>query len=204
MNMEEHGIVWRGEQTPASDAGEDVPGWGFRWVRPGEALQDGDQIKQVRMSGTTWLACARAGRVITNSESFTWRRRITTAHDAVPAARAETGTGDTRAWRRSEIYHRFVVGASSYARWDPGPVADHYFDRLCDLVDDIVGSYAAPPAVGPKLTDDERLLISCARHEWAAHALFWRDNDDSVADESDRNAATLDGLLARAAKEGER
>jgi hypothetical protein len=70
------------------DAGEDVPGGGFRWVKPGEALQAGDQIKQVRMSGTTWLACARVGRVVTNGDSFTWRRRITTADDAAPAATA--------------------------------------------------------------------------------------------------------------------
>jgi hypothetical protein len=140
--------------------------------------------------------------------------RGTTEHDAAPAAvpadpaageaheaRVPSGTGDTRAWRRSEIYHRFVVGASSYARWDPGPVADHYFDRLCDLVDDIVGSYAAPPAAGPTLTDAEREIIKL--HALRAGAICRSGCvSHSVADEACREEATLRGLLARAAKEG--
>jgi hypothetical protein len=51
------------------------------------------------------------------------------------------------------------------------------------------------------LTDEERLLISWAKSDWTQHALHWRGNDENVADESDRNAATLDALLARTAKE---
>jgi len=47
------------------------------------------------------------------------------------------------------------------------------------------------------ITDDERMLIGCAADEWAENAERWRDSDQGVADESDRNAATLRGLLER-------
>jgi len=46
-------------------------------------------------------------------------------------------------------------------------------------------------------TDAERLLIQSAAEEWEEHAQHWRDNDERVADESDRNAATLRALLER-------
>ena len=82
----------------------------------------------------------------------------TTDLDAAPAATAtkETltresdaaGTGDTRAWRRSGNYHRLGCAAVRYSRSDSGPGASECFDRLCDVVDDIVGNYAAPPAPG--------------------------------------------------------
>jgi len=45
------------------------------------------------------------------------------------------------------------------------------------------------------LTDDERLLIAAAAEEWEEHAQRWRDNDERVADESAKNAATLRALL---------
>jgi len=48
-----------------------------------------------------------------------------------------------------------------------------------------------------KLTDDERLLIAAAADEWKEHADRWRDNDETVASESDKNAAILRGLLER-------
>ena len=47
------------------------------------------------------------------------------------------------------------------------------------------------------LTDDERLLIAAAADEWKEHADRWRDNDETVASESDKNAAILRGLLER-------
>jgi len=46
-------------------------------------------------------------------------------------------------------------------------------------------------------TDAERRLIGCAVDDWQENAERWRDNDGSVADESERNAATLRGLLER-------
>jgi len=123
--------------------------------------------------------------------------RGTTAHDAAPAAvpaepaagevheeGAASGTGDTREWRRGQIYGRFVVAASHYALCDPGPRAGVYFDRLCKVVDDIVGSYAAPPAAGVTLTDAERELLEVL-----------------VVELPDDDSSTLRGLLARAAKE---
>ena len=48
-----------------------------------------------------------------------------------------------------------------------------------------------------RLTDDERMLIESAADDWHENAKRWRDNDGSVADESERNAATLRGLLER-------
>jgi hypothetical protein len=47
------------------------------------------------------------------------------------------------------------------------------------------------------LTDKERFLIECAAEEWEEHAQHWRDNDETVASESDKNAAILRGLLER-------
>jgi hypothetical protein len=47
------------------------------------------------------------------------------------------------------------------------------------------------------LTDYERLLIAAAADEWKEHADRWRDNDETVASESDKNAAILRGLLER-------
>lgn len=47
------------------------------------------------------------------------------------------------------------------------------------------------------LTDAEHLLILRAAEDWHENAKVWRDNDDGVADESDRNAATLRALLER-------
>ena len=47
------------------------------------------------------------------------------------------------------------------------------------------------------LTDQERLLIESAAEEWEQHAQHWRDNDETVAAESDKNAAVLRGLLER-------
>jgi len=53
--------------------------------------------------------------------------------------------------------------------------------------------------MGNEFTDNERMLIGCAADEWAENAERWRDSDQGVADESDRNAATLRSLLRRMA-----
>lgn len=47
------------------------------------------------------------------------------------------------------------------------------------------------------LTDEERLLITSFADQWEEHAALWRDKDNGVADGSERNAATLRGLLER-------
>jgi len=53
------------------------------------------------------------------------------------------------------------------------------------------------------ITDDELVLIVCAANDWAENAERWRDSDQGVADESDRNAATLRSLLERFSLHGE-
>jgi len=135
------------EAAAPGDAGEDVPGRGFRWGKPGEALQDGDEVKQVRMSGTRWLACARVGRVIREGESFIWRRRITTADDAAPEATAI----------RDAALALYEVG--QWVSPDvPAAQADAMWATLRDALGLPVGHAtargvaAAPPAAGVTLT----------------------------------------------------
>lgn len=53
------------------------------------------------------------------------------------------------------------------------------------------------------ITDDERVLIVCAADDWEENAERWRDNDSALADESDRNAATLRELLHRVSLQSE-
>ena len=195
-------LAARGEQpaAPAADAradddtGEDGPGDEYRWVSPGETLKLGDSL---RHADGKWCQTCCVDCVVPNDSARKYRRRITTDHDAAPAAvpaepaagevheeGAASGTGDTRAWRRSGVFHRFVVAANRYACSAPGRRADECFNRLCEVVDHIVASYAAPPAAGVTLTDAEW---------WALRR--------SICRLSTYEAATLRGFLARAAKE---
>ena len=135
-------------------------------------------------------------------------RADTTAHDAAPAAtasdtenqavgrRAETsagaaGTGDTRAAQEP-------VGWAAYeSESDAEPIVLCFKEsRARANVRGVAGSrvvplYAAPPHTSATLTDAEREAI-----DWGAHALYGRSMH--------AEAATLRGLLARAAKEGSR
>jgi len=139
-------------------------------------------------------------------------RGDTTDLDAAPAATASEAENQAVGRRASgsaivEAAAEVVYAAMLFERksingcpvdpWVPGGnslAQDAARDAARKILD------MKPPAAGPTLTDEERLLISCARDEWAAHALVWRDNDENVADESDRNVATLDALLTRAAE----
>jgi len=180
-------------------------------------MNDRDKFAAAALTGwlasqqTVLCASAMASHAYEYADAMLAARGPTTDHDAAPAATAseaenqavgrraetsagESGTGDTRAWRRSGNYHRLGCAAVRYSRSDPGPRAGECFDRLCDVVDEIVGDYAAPPAAGLTLTDAERVAVayfgSTARPYFLAAA--------------NTHAATLRGLLARAAKEGER
>jgi len=134
-------------------------------------------------------------------------------HDAAPAAvpveaatgevhegGAPSGTGDTRAWRRSGNYHRLVDAADRYAQGDPGPRAGERMDRLCDVVDQIVGGYAAPPAGSVRLTDAERRELEAAASDYESGAEKIVYGFHAYR----RRAATIRGLVARATKEGGR
>jgi hypothetical protein len=71
--------------------------------------------------------------------------------------------------------------------------AGECFDRLCDVVDEIVGSYAAPPASSVTLTDAERRELDAAASEYehgAEKIVYGRPAHR-------RRAATIRGLLAR-------
>jgi hypothetical protein len=67
-------------------------------------------------------------------------------------------------------------------------------DRLCDVVDEIVGSYAAPPAGSVKLTDEDRRELEAAASDYergGGRIVYGRQTYL-------RRAATIRGLLARA------
>jgi hypothetical protein len=174
-------------------------------------MNDRDKFAAAALTG--WLASqqtvlsarAMASHAYEYADAILAARGTTTDLDAAPAAvpaepaagevheaRAPSGTGDTRAWRRSGNYHRLVGAAVRYSRSDSGPRAGECMDRLCDVVDEIVGIYAAPPAAGPTLTDAERELLTHVRDIYYANR-----NIPHCA----RIAFTIAGLLARAAKE---
>ena len=95
---------------PDGDTGGDGPGDGYRWLSPPDVLCDGDEF---RCPERGWTRTAEQGRVAHHGSARQYRRRITTDHDAAPAARAPQvdaaplratapvtcgeGTGDTRA-----------------------------------------------------------------------------------------------------------
>jgi len=151
----------------------------------------------------------------TNTTAMLAARGTTSDHDAAPAATAPTdasplpgcgqvtagmGTGDTRAWRRSNNYRRLVDAAVHYSHSDPGPRAGECMDRLCGIVDEIVGSYAAPPAGSVTLTDEEARELEAAASEYESGAEKVVYGSHAYR----RRAATIRGLLARATKEGGR
>ena len=115
-------------------------------------------------------------------------RGDTTDHHAAPAATAEAGTGDTRAAQEP------VAWAAYESESDAEPIALCFKEsRARDEVRGVAGSrvvplYAAPPAAGPALTEDEREAVELSR-------------DFCEAQGERRLADVLSGLLALAAKE---
>jgi len=191
--MEEHGIVWRGEQPPASDAGEDGPGAGWRYLAPGETKQEGDEFMSRAAGG--WRPIRYAGHVVEPGEGRLYRRRITTAHAAAPAAtaseaenqavgrRAETsageaGTGDTRASDSAMVeaaaevvyaamlFERKSINGCPGAPWVSAPP---WVPGGNSLAQDEARAAArkilamAPPAAGVTLTDIERWPVEEGR-----------------------------------------
>jgi hypothetical protein len=216
-------LAARGDNPPSpaadatSAAGEDAPGDGYRWVKPGEAFQAGDEIKQVRMSGTRWLACARVGRVVSEAESFIWRRRRTTDLEAAPAATASGReqtvaesvvnlgiTADSIAESVAVFVARLVHAGLS--RHEIKASVRQQMRREIGWLDRLVKeAAAAQPAHGVTLTDAEReVLRECADIAWE-QLLYAEEGgeEETIARWTRRNAA-LRGLLARTAREGGR
>ena len=192
-------LAARGDKppSPAADARPegDVGGREWRWVEVYEMLQSGDAYFDYDRG--CWMLVAQKSGVPCWS-SFKYRRRITTDLEAAPAATAsgrdssaEAGTGDARAAPEPAAWAVYDGEA------DEEPLVLCFKEhRARDEVRGVAGSrvvplYAAPPAPGVTLTDAEREAVEFAATQCSAFGLT-------------NTAATLRGLLARAAKEGGR
>jgi hypothetical protein len=120
--------------------------------------------------------------------------------EAAPPQACVTGVVDTRAWRRSDLYYRFMARAHDFALSTSGGQNGGHLNWLCEVVDDIVGSYAAPPAAGVTLTDAEReALRECADIAWSQLRSAEEGGDRETIARWTRRYAIIRLLLARAA-----